>query len=156
MIKLLRVDDRLLHGQVAFTWTRALGVDCILIANDEIINDEFKRMTIGLAKPQGVKLVIKNLKDSVQAINSGKTDQYKLLIVTDSIRDAAFLASNSKVINNINLGGIRAGDNTKMISKAINISENDALIIRKLVEEGIEVEIRQVPTETKIKAVDLI
>ena len=34
MIKMLRVDHRLLHGQVAFSWTGYLGVNCILIAND--------------------------------------------------------------------------------------------------------------------------
>ena len=54
MLKLIRVDDRLLHGQVALTWTPALSVDCILVANDRIAGDEFLRMTLGLAKPAGL------------------------------------------------------------------------------------------------------
>lgn len=42
MIKLLRVDHRLLHGQVAFSWTTNLGADCILIANDGIMHDDLQ------------------------------------------------------------------------------------------------------------------
>ena len=46
MIKCLRVDHRLLHGQVAFSWTSALGADCILIANDDVMKDELRKTTI--------------------------------------------------------------------------------------------------------------
>ena len=85
MIKLLRVDHRLLHGQVAFSWTQFLGVDCILIANDSLMQDELRKTTIKLAKPQGVKVVMKNIQDSIDAINSGVTDKYKLFVVVESI-----------------------------------------------------------------------
>ena len=71
MIKLLRVDHRLLHGQVAFSWTQFLGADCILIANDSLMQDELRKTTIKLAKPQGVKVVMKNIQDSISAtVNS--------------------------------------------------------------------------------------
>jgi fructoselysine/glucoselysine PTS system EIIB component len=70
MIKLVRVDHRLLHGQVAFSWTNTLGADCILIANDEVVNDEIYKTTLKLAKPQGVRLVIKNIQDSINSIES--------------------------------------------------------------------------------------
>ncbi|MBU5585205.1 PTS sugar transporter subunit IIB, partial [Enterococcus sp. S181_ASV_20] len=39
MIKLVRVDHRLIHGQVALTWTNAINADCILVANDDILDD---------------------------------------------------------------------------------------------------------------------
>jgi fructoselysine and glucoselysine-specific PTS system IIB component len=156
VIKLLRVDDRLLHGQVAFAWTRALDIDCILVANDDIINDGFRKSAIGMAKPAGVKLVIKNISDSVEAIVNGKTDSYKLLIVTESIRDAALIARGVPKIKEINLGGIRTGNDWKMISKAVSVSEEDIKLIRELDALGIEVEVRQVPAESKVKAVTLL
>ena len=56
MIVLLRVDDRLLHGQVAKTWTKKYSVDEILIVSDEVVDDEFSKMTLCLAKPSNVKL----------------------------------------------------------------------------------------------------
>ena len=62
MILLLRVDHRLLHGHVAFSWTQTLGADCILIANDAVAVDDLRKTTMKLAKPQGVKLVIKDIK----------------------------------------------------------------------------------------------
>ena len=106
MILLLRVDHRLLHGQVAFSWTQTLGADCILIANDAVAGDELRKTTMKLAKPQGVKLVIKDIKAAIEALNSGVTDKYKLFIVVESVEDAYKIVSNVKQIKQVNLGGI--------------------------------------------------
>lgn len=115
MIKLLRVDHRLLHGQVAFSWTGYLGADCILIANDEAVNNDLKRTTLRLAKPASCKLVIKNVQDSVDALNSGKTDKYNLFIVVDKVADAYKLAKAVDRIKVINIGGLKATDKTHLI-----------------------------------------
>ena len=50
MIKALRVDHRLLHGQVAFSWTSHLGADCILLASDSLLNDELRLTTVKIAR----------------------------------------------------------------------------------------------------------
>ena len=73
MVELLRVDHRLLHGQVVFSWCSALNPDCILVANDEAVSDELRKTTLRMSKPAGVKLVIKSVDDSIAAINAGKT-----------------------------------------------------------------------------------
>ncbi|ALB45424.1 PTS sugar transporter subunit IIB [Clostridium beijerinckii] len=156
MILLTRVDHRLLHGQVAVSWTSTLGADCILIANDELMVNELKKTTIKLAKPSGVKLVIKSIEDSIVALRSGVTDKYKLFIVVESIVDAARIAENVSGVKQINLGGIKASEGTKNISKAINISEKEEELIRKMVSDGVEVEIRQVPGDKKIKAISVL
>ena len=121
MITLLRVDHRLLHGQVAFSWTQYVGADCILIANDSVPGDELRKTTIKLAKPPSVKLVIKNINDSIEAIKSGVTDKYNLFIVVESVNDAWRIASAIDEIKSINLGGIKAKEGSKNISKAINL-----------------------------------
>ena len=51
MIKLTRIDDRLVHGQVAFTWVSSLGIDCLVVANEKIAKDEFQKMAMGLHVP---------------------------------------------------------------------------------------------------------
>ena len=51
MIKLLRIDHRLLHGQVVFKWSKVLGIDCILIANDAVAKDELRMTALRMAKP---------------------------------------------------------------------------------------------------------
>lgn len=146
MIKLLRVDHRLLHGQVAFSWTSAIGADCILIACDAVMKDDLRKTSIKLAKPNGVKLVIKNIEDSISAIKSGVTDKYKLFIVVESIQDAKAIAEACN-IKEINLGGTKATPQTRNISKAMNITREEEQMIRDMVDEGIKVDIRMVPTD---------
>ena len=87
MIKMTRVDHRLLHGQVAFTWVKSVGADCILIANDAVAADELRMAALRMARPQGVKLVMKSVADSIKALESGVTDKYNLFIITESIED---------------------------------------------------------------------
>ena len=156
MIKLLRVDHRLLHGQVAFSWAQELGVDCILIANDDVPNNEIRKTAMKLAKPQGVKLVIKNISDSIKALKSGVTDKYKLFIVVESVADAYSLATAYPQIDHINLGGTKPADGTKQISKAINVTNEDESKLKELVNQGCEIEIRQVPNDKKELYLSLI
>ena len=152
MIKLFRVDHRLLHGQVAFSWTSTLGADCILIANDAVMKDDLRKTSIKLAKPAGVKLVIKNIEDSIQALNSGVTDKYKLFIVVESVDDAYKLASNCKQIKSLNLGGTKPREGTRNISKAINVTQHEEGLIKEMIDQGVDVEIRMVPSDTSIDA----
>lgn len=149
MITLLRVDHRLLHGQVAFSWTQYVGADCILIANDNVPEDELRKTTIKLAKPPSVKLVIKNIDDAIEAIKSGVTDKYNLFIVVESVNDAWRIASAVEGIKSINLGGIKAKEGSKNISKAINLLPEEIEQLQQLVGKGVEVEIRQVPNDRK-------
>ncbi|WEJ89140.1 MAG: PTS sugar transporter subunit IIB [Klebsiella huaxiensis] len=149
MITLLRVDHRLLHGQVAFSWTQYVGADCILIANDNVPNDELRKTTIKLAKPPSVKLVIKNIDDSIEAIKSDVTDKYNLFIVVESVDDAWRIANAVGNIKSINLGGIKAKEGSQNISKAINLLPKEIEQLQQLVGNGVEVEIRQVPNDRK-------
>lgn len=149
MITLVRVDHRLLHGQVAFSWTQYVGADCILIANDSVPNDELRKTTIKLAKPPSVKLVIKNIADSIEAIKSGVTDKYTLFIVVESVEDAWRLAREISEIKSINLGGIKAKEGSRNISKAVNLLPDEIIRLNELVGQGVEIEIRQVPNDRK-------
>ena len=83
MIELLRVDHRLIHGQTGVFWTAHLHADCILICSDRLLQDPVRLSAVKLSKPMGVKLVIKNVADSIRVINSGVTDNYKLFIITE-------------------------------------------------------------------------
>ncbi|ALB47759.1 PTS sugar transporter subunit IIB [Clostridium beijerinckii] len=150
MIKLLRVDYRLLHGQVALAWTQQINTDCILIANDKLMQDEIKKTTIKLAKPNGVKLVIKNIEDSIAAIKSGVTDKYKLFIIVETIEDAAKLSNELPDIKSINIGGVMPREGTRTITKSVPISKEEERILQELINRDVELEIRQVPGDKKI------
>ena len=152
LCKLLRVDHRLLHGQVAMAWTQSLDSDCILIANDAVVNDNIRKTTMKLAKPNGVKLVMKNIEDSIAALNAGVTDKYKLFIVVESIEDAYRLAKGYAGIRSINLGGCKPKEDiVKTLYKTIPVTARDEEMLKELLNDGIEIEIRQVPGEQKVK-----
>lgn len=156
MIKLTRIDHRLLHGQVAFSWTKFLDSDCILIANDELMKDELKMSAMRMAKPTGVKLVMKSIDDSIKALNSGVTDKYKLFIIVASVEDAYRLCKAVDRIKTINVGGMKQREDRRQISKAVFISDEDEKMLRELNDQGIELEVRLVPGDTKQKVIDLL
>ena len=156
MIKLTRIDHRLLHGQVAFSWTKFLDSDCILIANDELMKDELKMSAMRMAKPTGVKLVMKSIDDSIKALNSGVTDKYKLFVIVASVEDAYRLCKAVDRIKTINVGGMKQREDRRQISKAVFISDEDEKMLRELNDQGIELEVRLVPGDTKHKVVDLL
>jgi fructoselysine/glucoselysine PTS system EIIB component len=152
MIRLLRVDHRLLHGQVAVSWSQNLDIDSILIANDDVPKDELRKTTIKLAKPQGIKLVIKTINDAIASIQSGATDPYKLFIVVEKVEDAYRLAKSCPEIKHINLGGTKRKEGTRSISNTVNVSNPDEQMLKELLNDGVEVEIRIVPGDKKIPA----
>lgn len=156
MIKLTRIDDRLVHGQVAFTWVPALSVDCLLVANDKVAKDEFQKMTLNLAKPANTKLVIKTLADAILFLNDEKNGKANVLILINSIKDAATLAAGVPTITSINFGGIRGKAGSRLISKAIAITDDDVPVLQALLQKNIELEIRQVPTDSKQKVESLL
>ena len=48
MVKLVRVDERLVHGQVAFAWTNSLAADCIFVVNDAVAKDKLRATSLKL------------------------------------------------------------------------------------------------------------
>lgn len=150
MIRLVRVDHRLLHGQVAFSWTNSVNADCILVASDQVVNDEIWKTTLKLGKPAGVKLVIKNMQDAIGAINSGITDKYRLLVVVQTIEDAYALAKHCPSVRSINLGGTKKREGDQQFGKAIFMNDNELNLMKDLIGKGIEVEIRQLANEQKL------
>jgi len=149
MISLVRIDDRLLHGQVALTWTPSMGAGCILVANDKVAADDFQKMALNLAKPANVKLLVKSLTDTAAILNDARYNGIKMLVLVNSVRDAFSLSELVPDIKSINFGGIRTREGSKAISKAVSLTESDISIIQKMLDKGFELEIRQVPGDKK-------
>lgn len=150
MVKLVRVDHRLLHGQVVFIWIASIGVDCILIANDDVANDPIQKGILKLSQPTGVKLIFKSVKDSIEALNSGITDKYNLMIITSNVDDGYELASKVEQIRSLNLGNVKLRENTHNLSKLVHVTDEEEKKLKALAAAGIEVEIRAVPNDDKI------
>ncbi|HML38869.1 MAG TPA: PTS sugar transporter subunit IIB [Bacillota bacterium] len=150
MIKLLRVDDRLLHGQVAFAWTKNLSIQLIIVANDTIAHDEFTKMSLGMAKPQGVNLSIAEVEKSIEALKNEKIKKLNSLIIVNNLRDAKQIVEGLDEIKSVNLGGIKERQGSRRLTNAVNLTDEDVQICRELVSKDIEVEIRQMPIDKKV------
>jgi len=156
MVKLTRIDDRLIHGQVAFTWVPALGIDCLIVANDRVAKDEFLKTTLNLAKPAGIKFFIRTIYDAITLINDPKSQPFNILLIVESVKDAHAVVSGIPEIRSVNFGGIRSKAGSRLVSKAIALTEEDITLSRDMLTKGIELEVRQVPTDYKLSVESLI
>lgn len=151
MVLMIRVDHRLLHGQVAYSWTNYLNADCILIANDGILQDDLRKAAVKMAKPASAKLVIKNMEDSIKALNSGVTDKYRLLIIVETVEDAVRLADECSNIKKLNLGNIKKREGAKQIDKLFNLLPGEEEELKRLSDGGMDIFVQSVP---ELKPID--
>lgn len=150
MIKLVRVDYRLLHGQVAFSWTSKLGADCILLVTDTLLDDPIRVTSVKLAKPPGVKVVVKGIEDSIKAIKSGVTDKYKLFVVCETVEGAARLVKELG-LKELNLGGTTPGEDKKELGPIVYVTKEEEAMLKELQDQGVNVYLQLVPDSKELK-----
>ncbi len=92
---------------------------------------------------------MKNMEDSIKAINSGVTDKYKLIIVVQSIKEAKQLIDGCPQIKSINLGNTKESKTTTQVSKQVFLEEEEKEILRELIGKGVECEIRALADDPK-------
>lgn len=150
MIRMIRVDYRLLHGQIALSWTQALGANALLIVSDTIENDKLRLQTLKLAKPDNTKVVVKNTQEAIEALESGITDKYKLFIICETLSIATKIAKATNT-NSIDIGNIPFAEGKKQVSKSVFLSPEDVDLVQKLASEDFDLYIQMVPNEKKIE-----
>ncbi len=156
MIKMLRLDERLIHGQVAFAWTNSLGADCIFVINDDVADNKLRMTSLKLAAPGGIKFVAKSVDDAIELLNGNKTDKYKLFLIVDNTADALRLVKEVKDVDHVNLVNMKVKEGAQGLTPSIAVTEADVENIREMLAAGAEVECRAVPTDKKIMVETLI
>lgn len=150
MIKAIRVDYRLLHGQVAVTWTSAIGADCILLVSDTVKDDPLRLEALKLAKPAGVKVVIKNTAESIEALQSGITDKYKLFVVCETIAIAKEILGATG-FRSLNIGNVPFREDARQYGKSAFMMPEEEAMVKEMLDTGIDCFIQMVPTEKELK-----
>ena len=158
MLKLIRVDERLLHGQVAIGWTSNSGANTILVANDEAQKDKVKAMALDLAKPSGFKLYIRSVAESgpiVEKFASAKKAQ--VLVLVRTVQDALKLIKNSNgVIKELNVGGLKFEDGKKKLNDYVAVSDQDIADLKTIQKLGVNLDFRMLPRDKKLSLADLL
>lgn len=156
MVALCRVDERLLHGQVAVTWLSQVQPDSILIANDEVMGNEMSKMALKMVKPSGVKMAIRSLEDGAKVLNDPRAADMKIFVVVKTLQDAVCLCGKTDQITKINVGGVKKKEGSKLVSASVYLNGDDLAAVQKLVDLGKDVEFKMVPSESGKKAEQIL
>lgn len=117
MISLVRIDDRLIHGQVATVWSKYLGVDRIIVANDNVVKDETQMMALSMAVPSNIKAIFRNIDDVIRLLNDPRSEKLKILVLVASPKDALRLVEKVSEITEVNVGNFGRINNTSSVAK---------------------------------------
>ncbi|AMC94412.1 PTS mannose transporter subunit IIAB [Erysipelothrix larvae] len=142
-----RVDERLIHGQVAMVWTNTIKADRIVVVNDEIIGDEMQIAALKIAKPAGVKLSLLSKERALIRLSDNSYDGQNIFLITKTVADMVFLAKNLN-LKSINIGNVAAKDGSRSIKKSVSLTEAEISQLQDLVNDGIIVTAQMLPTET--------
>lgn len=143
----VRVDERLIHGQVAAMWTGLVGASRIVVVNDEAVKDEMMIAALKIAKPAGVRLSILSRKKAVEKLKSDVYDGERLFIITKNIDDIKYLIENDVQIKAFNIGNIAKRKGAIEIKRSVYMTKLDIEAVEALVQSDISVTARMVPNE---------
>jgi mannose/fructose/N-acetylgalactosamine-specific phosphotransferase system component IIB len=156
VVNLLRVDARLLHGQVAVTWISNVNASSILIADDLVMGDEMAKIALKMAKPADMKLAIRSIDGAIELLNDPRSKDISIFAIVRTIEDALRLVKKTDCIQRINIGGIKKKEGSRLIAPAVYVNEGELVTLSELVDLVEEVEFRMVPSDTPRSAKSLI
>lgn len=143
-----RVDERLIHGQVAMVWTNTVGATRIVVVNDAAVKDEMIIAGLKMAKPAGVKLSILSKKRAVEKFAEKSYEGEKVFLITKNIGDMAELVAAGMEIPSVNVGNVAQREGSKQIKKSVNLTEQDIVDIKDIIAKGIPVTAQMIPNES--------
>jgi fructoselysine and glucoselysine-specific PTS system IIB component len=151
MIVGARVDHRLLHGQVTFTWLNTLSANAVLVVSDTLLDDAPRLSALSLSKPAGTKLVVKTVDDAIEVVRSGVTDTYRVFVIADHISAMRRLTAGlPDVITSVNLGQVQSTEGSEKVTAAVWMTPEQRSDAVAMVEAGIEVFAQQVPADSRV------
>ncbi len=158
MINVFRIDDRLLHGQVARSWTKQFRIHKIIIINDEVTNDEFSKMTLCLAKPKDVELEFSEVDHCGSLLTSYDLSNERVMCIVSCFEDAKKILSYMPKLKNINIGGLRnkGAEGEVQVTSSVTLSKKDIEYAKEWISQGIQLEIRQIPGEKGLRMEDVV
>lgn len=129
MIKEVRVDDRLIHGQIALTWPKALQIDHILVANDKASQNKTQQMTLKMAVSSNIKVLIRSIDDAIKLFDNPKAQAMDMMIIVNSVTDAERIAAAlPNLVQRVNVANVGRFDG---VDKAEKVAVNSQILLSK-------------------------
>lgn len=143
----VRIDGRLIHGQVANLWTTKLNISRIMVVDDEVAQNDIEKSGLKLATPAGVRLSVLPIEKAAHNILVGKYDSQRLFIIVRKPDRLLKMVELGVPIEEINVGNMSQSDETRSITKSINVVDQDVEVFKELNNKGIRLIAQMVPSD---------
>ncbi len=153
---LWRIDDRLIHGQVATRWTKETGVTRIIVVNDNVVKDKTRATMLKQAVPPGVTAHVVSVDKMMRVYNNPEYAGDKVMLLFTNPTDALELVRRGVPIKSINIGGMAYKEGRVMLDMSVSVDEKDIEAFKELDSRGIELEVRKVASDKKVPVLQLI
>ncbi|MCY7233776.1 PTS sugar transporter subunit IIB [Streptococcus dysgalactiae subsp. equisimilis] len=155
-INLARIDTRLLHGQVATAWTPASKANRIIVASDEVAQDDLRKQLIKQAAPSGVKANVVPISKLIEASKDPRFGNTHALILFQNPQDALRAVEGGVEIEELNVGSMAHSTGKTMVNNVLSMDKEDVATFEKLRDLGVKFDVRKVPNDSKKNLFDLI
>lgn len=145
---LARIDTRLLHGQVATSWTKSVNPNRIIVVSDNVSKDDLRKKMIEQAAPPGVKAHVVPIDKMVQVDKDTRFGNTRAMLLFESAIDALKAVESGVNIKEINLGSIAHSIGKVVVNRAIAMGKDDIEAIEKLISLGIKFNVKKVPSDS--------
>ncbi|ELM6848630.1 PTS mannose transporter subunit IIAB [Salmonella enterica] len=156
IIGLARIDDRLIHGQVATRWTKETNVSRIIVVSDEVAADTVRKTLLTQVAPPGVTAHVVDVAKMIRVYNNPKYAGERVMLLFTNPTDVERIVEGGVKVTSVNIGGMAYRQGKTQVNNAVSVDEKDIEAFKKLNERGIELEVRKVSTDPKLKMMDLI
>lgn len=149
-VRLVRVDFRLMHGQVVTAWLKQVSADAILIVDDKLASDKFLAQVFLMAKPPGVKVAIRSIEKAVAAFQNDSFKSEKMLVLFKSIETVKKAFDLGFPLKKLQVGGLGNGTNKVMISKELSLNEEELNALLEMQDKGVDITLQMTPRDAAI------
>lgn len=144
-IVLVRIDNRLIHGQVATQWTGSVGANLLLVANDEIATNKMRQNLMNMAAPAGVATRYFSIQKTIDVIHKAAPRQH-IFIIVENPQDALRLVKGGVPIKKLNIGNMHMSNGKRQVATTIAVDDVDVAAFKELQDAGVELWIQRVPS----------
>ncbi|HGQ8390643.1 TPA: PTS sugar transporter subunit IIB [Streptococcus pneumoniae] len=145
-IEFVRIDDRLVHGQVVTTWLKKYDIEQVIIVNDRISEDKTRQSILKISAPVGLKIVFFSVKRFVEVLNSVPIKKRTMLIYTNP-KDVYDSIEGNLKLEYLNVGQMSKTEENEKVTGGVDLGEEDKYYFKKIVDKGTRVEIQMVPND---------
>ena len=146
-IVLTRIDNRLIHGQVATQWCGSIGANLILVANDIVAGDSLRQSMMDMAAPAYAQTRYWTIDKTISTIHKASAKQL-IFLVCENPTDVLRLVEGGVPVKKLNIGNMHMAEGKRQVAGSVAVDDKDVAAFKKLRELGVELEIRRVPTES--------